>query len=420
MSLLKRMFGGMSLEDHRKEAEAHFEAGRFGQAKLAYEKALEKAKGQSEDSRAELADRVDASCDGIARDRITRAQVHVDEGDLDLARAELEGAIEVVTDDTIKAEAEELLYGMERVEAVTAAEEVEVTDADRLATIAGTWEPAQDEEYTEYGDDMNDALLALFSEEPKAARPLFEAILKDAEAPRYLWLEVGRARMIDEDDEGAEEALRTFLELLEDDEGGEGRLSAHANLARLADGRGDTEGAIAELEDAAAFFDEDPRPLLTLGRYLREKERPTDAVEILRMAADLMGMRPDWAILEELGLALVDSGEKAEAIDVFESSVSFLTSQKITAFPIRTASTLAKLYEDAGNLERAADLWRVLSQGPDRQNHLVYHREAARVLAALDLTAEARRMLERAAALAEDDEEQAAEIAEALAALDED
>jgi tetratricopeptide (TPR) repeat protein len=417
MSLLKRMFGGASLDDHRAEAEAHFEARRFGQAKLAFEKAFDKAKGESAEVRSTIAARIDASRDGIARGRIATAEEHVATGALDLARAELEGAIEVAADAKLAAEAQELLYGMERVEAVTAAEEVVLTDADKLATIAGTWEAAQDEEYGEYGDAMNEALLALFGEEPKSARPLLEAILEDAEAPRYLWLEVGRARMLDEDDEGSEEAFRTFLELLEDDEGGEGRLAAHANLARIADARGDTDGAVAELEDAAAFFDEDPRPLLMLGRYLREKERAPEAVEVLRMAADLMGMRPDWAILEELGVALHEAGDKANAIGVFEESIAFLTSQKITNFPTRTATMLAKLHEEAGNLERAADLFRVLSQGSDRQNHIHYHYEAARLLRELELDGEARRMLERALALAEDDSADQKKINEALEAL---
>jgi tetratricopeptide (TPR) repeat protein len=413
------MFGGMSLDDYRKEAEVHFEAGRFGEAKLSFEKALDKARGESESVRAEIDERIGASRDGIAEDRIARAEEHLEAGDLDLARSELEGAIEVVRSAEIKKKAEELLYDMERADAVTAATEEVVTDEDRLAAIAGTWEARQDEEYAGYGDAMTEALLALFGEEPKTARPLLEEILEDSDAPIYLWLEVGRARMIDEDDEAAEEAFRTFLELLEDDEGGEGRLAAHANLARLADARDDTEAAIAELEDAAAFFDEDPRPLLALGRYLREKERASEAVEVLQMAADLMGMRPDWAILEELGLALTDDDKKDEAIEVFESSVSFLTSQNIPGLPIRTTTTLARLHEETGNVERAADLWRVLSQGPDRQNHLTYHREAARLLTEIGLESEARRMLERALALAEDDEDQKAEISEALAALGE-
>ncbi len=418
MSLLKRMFGGMSLDDHRKEGEAHFEAGRFGQAKLAFEKASDKARDEA--VRAELGERIAASCDGIAEERIAEAESHIEAGHLDLARSDLEGALEVVHDAEIKARAEELLYDMERADAVTAAAEEEVTDQDRLAAIAGTWEPAQDEEYAEYGDAMTDALLALFGDEPKSARPLFEAILEEAEAPVYLWLEVGRGRMLDEDDEAAEEAFRTFLELLEDDEGGEGRLAAHANLARLADARGDIEAAIGELEDAAAFFDEDPRPLLALGRYLRDKGRASEAVEVLQMAADLMGMRPDVAILEELGLALHDDGQDAQAIEVFESSLEFLTSQSITAFPIRTTTTLAELHEKHDNPQRAADLWRMLSQGPDRANHLRYHREAGRLLTELGLEGEARRMLERALALAEDDSDDKTEIAELLAALGED
>ncbi|MBW2462896.1 MAG: tetratricopeptide repeat protein [Deltaproteobacteria bacterium] len=418
MGFLKKLFGSESVDDLCAEAEDHFAAERYGQAKLVFERAFEKAKDDAESARGDLAQRIEASRDGIAQGRIEQAEDHIEARDLDLARAELEGAIEVVIDATLRTRAEELLYGLEKADAVTAAAEVEVTDADRLATIAGTWEDAQDEEYAEYGDGLNDALLALFSDEPKSARPLLEAVLDEAEAPRFLWLEVGSARMIDEDDEPAEEAFRTFLEQLDDDEGGEGRFAAHRNLARLLDNRGDVEGAIAELEDAAAFFDEDPRPLLTLGVYLRDKEQAAESVEVLRMAADLMGDRPDWSILEELGLSLAKNGQVNEAIQVFESSIEFLTSEKITNFPVRTSMKLAELHEATGSLERAADLYRVLSQGPDTQNHLVYHREAGRVLGVLGLTDEARLMYERAAALVGDDTEAGMHIADAVAALD--
>ena len=65
-----------------------------------------------------------------------------------------------------------------------------------------------------------------------------------------------------------------------------------------------------------------------------------------------------------------------------------------------TATSLAKLYEADGRLDRAADMYRALSQGSDRERHALYHYEAGRLLHALGLTDEARRMLTRADALA--------------------
>ena len=71
-----------------------------------------------------------------------------------------------------------------------------------------------------------------------------------------------------------------------------------------------------------------------------------------------------------------------------------------------------------GNDVRAADLYSSLARGSDKANHLTYHRHAARVLERLGLDDEARRMLVRAAGLAEKDAAAAGEIRRALARLD--
>ena len=94
--------------------------------------------------------------------------------------------------------------------------------------------------------------------------------------------------------------------------------------------------------------------------------------------------------------------------------VEFFTNHQITDFPPTTATTLAKLYEADGRLDRAADLYRALSQGSDKERHALYHYEAGRLLHALGLADEARRMLTRADALTTEDD---AELAEQVAAL---
>jgi lipoprotein NlpI len=56
-----------------------------------------------------------------------------------------------------------------------------------------------------------------------------------------------------------------------------------------------------------------------------------------------------------------------------------------------------------------------LSQGSDKEKHALYHYETGRLLHALGLSEEARRMLTRAEALASaDDDELAAQIAALL------
>jgi tetratricopeptide (TPR) repeat protein len=407
MSLIKRMFGRSSALDHRAAAERLFEAGDLGQAKLEYERALDKTEDGSTE-RAELAARIDTCCDAIADARVARAHEYLANGERDLAREELEGAIDTAASDEARKRAEAVLYTLERKEAVQAAEVVEVSDEDRLAAVAGSWEEGQDEEYAEYGDPMTEALLALYGGRTEEAREKLEALLESVDGPRYLWLEVARARLVTEDTEGGEKALRTFLEVLDDDEGGEQRLAAHVELARLADARGDVDGAVGELEEAAAFLDEDHRPLLELGRYLRSKERSEEALEVLEMAANLLSeLRPDVRVLQELGLAHNDLGQDDDAVRVLESVISILTARQHLDFPPLTAVTLAKLHEKAGRIERAADLYAALTRGEDRENHLGYHLEAGRLLTEMGLPKEARRMFERASALAPDEETKA-------------
>jgi len=119
----------------------------------------------------------------------------------------------------------------------------------------------------------------------------------------------------------------------------------------------------------------------------------------------------DWRLLEEIGLASELAGKPDDARSFLEQVVEFFASHQITDYPPTTATTLAKLHEADGRLERAADLYRALSQGSDKEQHAVYHYEAGRLLHALGLSDEARRMLTRAGALAsEDDAELAAQI----------
>ncbi len=419
MSLLKRIFGGRSFDDLWAEADSLLEAGRFGQAKLTYEKALDRAKDAPEDVVAAVREQIAACCDGIARERIRLGREYLEAHEPDLAREELEGAADTAVSEEVAGEARRLLDGMEARDAVTRAEEVEVGDEEKLAAMAGSWEDAQDEEYGAYGEELDRALLDMYDERYAEAREKLEALVAEADGPRYLWLEVGRARLLSGDLAAGEEALRTFLDALEPDEGGGARLSARRELAGLADERGDEAGAIRELSAAVEELEDDPRPLIALGHYLRTHGHAAEAVEVLESAIDVMGeSSPEWRVLQELGLACADAGEDERAIDLLESVLKILTARRHYDFPPDTVVPLARLHEKHGQTERAADLFRSLTRGSDRKNHLAYHREAARLLAGLGLGDEARRMLQRALALAAGDDEATAAVDAQLAALD--
>lgn len=414
MSFLKKMFGGKSHDERMQDAERLFAEQRYGEAKLEFERALA-AKGQTVLSTERAALRVVECCNAIANARLVQAKKHIREGERELAEAELDGATEVAHDPAILLECQNLRDALvvrkatETVEATS-----EITDEDKLALIEGGWEEEQAEEYDRYDERLTKGLMCLLRGEFKEAHELLAALEQTAKQPAYLWLEIARCRLMSEDKTGGIEALKTFLSRIGPDEGGNARLSAHLELARLHDEEGRHEEALAEYENAVESMPEDPRPYIVLGRYLRTRGVPTEAVEVMRAALPVMGeLRPEWRVLEELGLALKDAGETAEAIERLESVIGIFMAQRQVDFPPETARALAELSEKNGRLERAADLYRHLAEGSNREAQLDYLLEAARLLDALNLPGERRKILLKAQAAAV--QRGATEIAEKMA-----
>ena len=404
MTLLRRLFGGRTLEEERARGEALLADGDPGGAKLAFERALEKA-GQSPPAvRDELTQKMHLAQDAIAERRIQEAETYLDGGDIALARGELNGALEVAVSDVLRTRAQQIVDTLERSDAVARAAPEDVSSDDVLAAMAGTWEDSQASEYETMGERFESALLLLHDGNAKEALQEMNGLLDEAKEPRYLWYEVGRAHFeldspTDAELEEGADALRTFLECLDEHEGGDARLTAHLLLARLADRQGEVDEAVEELEAAAAALEHDPRPYKELGAYLRSKGRGAEAVEVLELALQGSDEAPDWAFLTELGLAYEEAGHRRGAIETLEGVLQTLAAHRRLDFPPVTAVPLARMHEEEGNLERAADLFRTLCDGSDRANHASYHYEAGRLLRKLDLPEESHRMLTRARAL---------------------
>lgn len=423
MSFFKKLFGGRSFADEVADADAMFEDERWADARLAYDRALERG-GGDEAQTEHCEERIAACLDELAKARIEEADRLADEGRHDLAEVELQSAMELASDPAVMKQARRRLETMEQEDARQKAEgPEEMSDDDRWAVLAGNWNEDQQDEYDELGEPLREALLLLHDEEVESALEALEAILEDAEEPVYLYLEVGRARALAEDFEGAEEALRAFVDQLEEDEGGQAQLSAYAALAQLRERDDDEEGALGDLGAAMEAFPDEPGPFLMMGQYLFGKGHVEEAVEVLESGADLLDAdRPDWRYLEQLGLAYAAAEEDEKAAATLDQVIAFFVSlvrhDRELDYPPATAVARAKLYEDEGRLEKAADLYRTLASGSDVANHLVYHREAARLLLELELDDEARRMLARALALAEGDDEAHAEIEAQLSELE--
>jgi len=400
MSILGGLFRKRPLSELLAEANALVASERHGEAKLAFDRLAGRAEKEDPELSRRAQELSNQACDSIAKVRVKEAAALAGAGHLDLAREELMHALETAQSDEVRSLVRAAITGMEQRDAskqATAAP-VQLSDEERLMLITGSWEPLQAEELEGYGEPLMQALLAIDDVRGDDALAMLLPLSQSAIDASYLWLELARAQLLAGQLDASEQSLRTFVGRIGPEEGGTARLLAHRELARLLHERDDREGAVREFEACAEALEDDPRPLLDLGNYLRLIGRPSEAVEVLEMCAQLFEGAVEWPVTLELGLACADAGQTKRAIAELEEVVQLL-SRGNQDVPAAAAVALAKLHEKAGNLVRAADLYRTLAQGEDRANHAVYHREAATLLDLLGLTDEARRMRERADAL---------------------
>ncbi len=420
MSFFKRLFGTTTEAEARAEADRLFDASSWIEARLAYEKLA--ARGDVSAEQREHATARMASCaDALAEQRIAEAERLLAGGDLELARGELETAATLARTDAIRKRAARMLDGAEKRQARHAARvEIELGDDERWVMLAGTWSEAQIEEYDGYGERLREALLAMDTGDARAARDGLEALAEEhAEDGVYLFAELARARSRTDETAGSVEALERFLARVPDEDRSETRLRAFVFLAQLAEQAGDDEKAILELQRAVDAMPDDPRPLINMGVFLRTRGEPEPAVTILEAALGLYDEdQPNWPVYLEIALAKRDAGRTTEAIETLEHIIRFFLARSQTDLPAVVAAPLAAMHERAGNLGRAADLYSTLARGSDHENHVVYHREAGRLLKELGLRQEARRMLTRASALADKSSEISREIEEILAEIE--
>ncbi len=417
MSLLGKLFGGRTLESERARADALFANGEFGAAKLAYEKAEDLSKGDG-DARTYVIARKDECRDALARGRIEQAEMLLGLGDVTLAVEDLRGAIDTAASPAIVHEAEDKLARIERAAAQQQLEGALPGAEDRFELLAGSFEDDQYAEYKALGVRVEEAIVLMHDGEIAAARVILEDELPKADGPRYLWFELGRARLADGAAEAGSLALRTFLGKLHAEEGGDARLIAHMELGQVAQELGDADAAVQQYEAALEAMPNDPRPYLALSMFLRKQGTPEEAIEVVQAGLDALDeSQSPWRLWQELGLAHADAGQDERAVSWLERVIDFLVGRQHVEPAPEGAVRLAQLYEQQGKPARALDLYSILARGSDLPNLCSYHSEAARLMTDLGLAREARRMLQRASELAGGDAELKSSIEARLAAL---
>ena len=415
MGLLGKIFGG-DFASRRADGDAHFAAERWGEAKLAYEGAVGKAKEIPAADVDAVRERLDVCRTHLARRHLEEAKRLAAQDDREAALDRFATAADLASTDALRAEIQEAKDAIDRADARAEAED-QVEDEELYEVLSGTWEDEQIDEYESYGDPIRPIILALHEGKGEDALAAIDALLATAEEPCYLHFERGRALLLAGRKDEAAAALRTFVDLLEPDESPRVRAGAHDALARLAIDAGDDAAAEKELHACVEALPDDVEPRVLLARFLRKRARDDEALEAAEIAVEKMGtIRPHLPAIRELGLALVAKGDDAQAIQVLESAVELYAANDDFDFDPEFAETLARLHEKKGDPAHAADFYRHLAAGSDRPNHFRYNQEAGRLLAAAGQTADARRYLSRAAELAPD-EAAKAEVEKKLAAL---
>jgi tetratricopeptide (TPR) repeat protein len=412
MSFFSKLFGG-TFEDRFNEGKRLFEEKKYGQAKLCLEHALCKTKGAAPQS-VEEARTMTAECRRqLATAKIAEADTAVSSGDLEGAFYLLKDAEDICDEDAIADAVHKRLKSFESADTRSLQQEVNhIEDDEMLTIIGGTWTEDQAQEYAAMPEELRRALLADHDGRHEEAAQILKKIIERSDLekkPKYLYFELGKVLLACEQFGPAIEMLDTFIDASKDDD-----RSLATRLVAY-DIKADAMCALERFDEAEETFraaakaaPENHEVFRKLGVYLRGRKKFDSSIRALERARDLMGqMHPDFAVIREMGFTYLAMEKKDDALECFASVIEHLASKgEHTQFDPVAAVTLAGLYEERNELQKAADLFRHLAVGYDTANHFNYNMHAARLLKRSNANRElVERYLIRARELAETDEQ---------------
>ena len=388
MAIFKWMKGG-TFAEHKNEGERLFKSGDFGEARMAFQRALKKSKNSDENEVAAVREKLAECAHQLAMKRLETARELFRDGEIDRAYETLDDVLLICDAPDVAAAVEKCGKEFDEAE-LQAAEngESDLTDDDLLAVIAGSWSPEMAAEFAEYPESFHAALVKAHDGNAKEAVRMLDAVeteiaLSDA---CYFFLEKARLQLASDDLDGAEASVKKFIDKAQDGEADEVSeiwvaWQMLATIHTIRENFDDAEQALMKSYRAAP---DNHVPMLHLGVFLRERGELERAKQSLKNAMDTMGaMHPDMRVLRELGLTYLEMNARHEAIDCFKSVLAH-NSHTVghEQYDPDAAIPLAKIYEEDGKLQEASDIYRHLANGYDTQNHFSYNLEAARLLMA--------------------------------------
>ncbi len=413
MSFLSNLFGG-TFESNAMDGDDLVSQKAWGEARLAYERALGKARDARPRDVEEVREKLKACRLELARIRIEEADELAAQGYVEEAREILADIPAICDDESIREEAGEHRSRYDADEARRLASEGEdMTEEDLLAVIAGTWTEAQAEEYASLPDSFREAILLGHDEKHERAAEIMKEVLgleePDVE-PRYAYFELGKELAQAGMSEESMEMIDQFLTITQDDEEAvEMRMAAVTVKGSLLLDLNRVEEADEVLVAATKEIPGHHAPFLNLGVFLRNRGEMERSLAALEKAVELMGqMHPDFRVIREIGFTYLAMDRKDEAEQNLFAVVEHQASQgNHDQLDPEASVALARLYEEKNEIEKAADIFRHLAVGHDTRNHFTYNLESARLLSSLSVNPQlADRYLARARELASNDSEQ--------------
>ena len=431
MSFWKKLFG-QDFDTLVRRGEELLANGRPGEARLELERALTASKDVDAERVERVKRMVHEARDELARHHIEVGSSLAKEEHFDQARESFDTAAEVAFTEDIRLEARRLAERLEADDARDAYEEaLNLTDEERFIALSGSWEDDQTDELDSYGEEFRQAFLDLHGGEAEKAADAMTRLVRDAEDPLFLYLELGQAQQAAGRSQEAIESFRTFLERLdelapdaEDEEedsepiGALARIRANTELDRISLELGDVAAAEKQLRTLLDLMPDKTAAYVALGQFLRERGRAEESLEILEKGLPFIGeIHPDMTVVREIGLTHGALGHDREAIASLKAVIEHATTLGNFNFDPLTAIPLATLYEKTGHLEDASHLYRHLAAGTHAAGHFTYNAEAGRLLIESSELELARKYVTRANELARSDEERV-KVQALLAKLD--
>ena len=331
MSLLK-LFSGPSPEKLEKKGDALFAAGHWGQAKLAYEGALDKRQkrsGQDIDARHRLAEKIRETFNALAREHRQTAQNLIEGGHYDEARALLTLAMEVTADRQLKAELDAQLHALtsprnhpndrEPMVSTVRSEDSdplfdEASEDDYFQALCGTLPQEVRDAYLAYGEDFKSGYIALNRGDfQAAAESLSRAMAQNPQPESFIPLELASAKLNLDRPAEARELLESFLEHHPH------ALPAYQLLCEIYWDEEDFDRVDALLASLSEELAESVAAVLLKGETLMRAGRHADARNFFRQF--LKGY--DWndTVARELAKAHEALNESAEARAIYREII---------------------------------------------------------------------------------------------------